>query len=282
MEKELDEEIDLLDLAVKAIRFIRNHFLFILIWAVIGLSVSLLYRFLSPPVYESRMILSSNVLTDSYSKVITKSLKNLLYEKNYSSLGTLLSITEEEAKDLKAFDIDAEKIEKDKEKEIESGKDETIFIVTIITKRSETLPTLQAGIIRLLQNNEFSTIRVRQRKEFYKSVVDKIGTEINSLDSVKRSLFFGSSHPKGSETLFVDASNIYTQLINLYKERLYYKNALEVSDSIQLVEGFIVSKRPPQTRLLMLLIYGLLGGMSIAFGFLILSPLYKLANKTPN
>jgi hypothetical protein len=269
------DEIDLQDIAVKAILYFKKHFWFIAISTLVGILFSIIAYVMLPKVYQSRMIVMSDILTESYSKEITESLKNLIKERNISTLAPRLGLTEQEVSDLQTIEIESVKKEKVSEKDVEN----TIFIITAEIKNRDILPKLQGGLIQFLRENEFVRIRVRQRKEMFQKLIEKIGFEINSLDSLKRRLFSGQPiYSKSSEMMLVDPTNIYSKIIELNKEQINLKNALELSDSIQLVEGFTIFQKPAQPKLSILLVIGFLGGLFLSIGTLTVMRLFKLAN----
>jgi hypothetical protein len=240
------DEIDLLDLAIKLNRVFVKNLKSLIVAFVIGTLVGLAFYQFVPKKYESKMILLSDILTSSYSERITESLDNLIKEQNSKILSERIGLTVEQAKQIAKIEIESVKQKEAKDDKSESST----FIVTVKTKDNAILPQLQDGIINYLRNNEYVKIRVRQRQDFYKAMIEKVGQEINSLDSLKRRLFSGQPiYSKSSEMMLVDPTNIYSKIIELSKEQISYKNSLELVNSIQLVEGFTVFDKPVSPKL---------------------------------
>jgi hypothetical protein len=108
-------------------------------------------------------------------------------------------------------------------------------------------------------------------------MIDKVGEEIASLDSLKKRLFMGQPvYTKSAEMMLVDPTNIYSKIIELNKEQINYRNALELVNSIQLVEGFTISEKPSSPKLLVSLAAGTFLGFILAFGFIAFKSLRKL------
>jgi hypothetical protein len=212
----------------------------------LGTLLGLGYYQIAPKVYEGKMILQSDILTESYSERITESLDNLIKEGNDKLLSQRIGVTEEEASSIQKIEI-----ENVKQKEAKDEKSENAtFIVTVKTKNKNILLSLQEGLIKYLRNNEYVKIRVRQRENYYKSMIDKVGQEISSLDSLKKRLFSGQPiYSKSAEMMLVDPTNIYSKIIELNKEQINYRNGLELVNSIQLVEGFTVYNKPVSPKL---------------------------------
>ncbi len=273
------DEIDLLELLAKIVITIKSNILSIIVAFVIGSVLGLCYYQYTPKVYESKMILLSDILTSSYSERITESLDNLIKEQNNSILSQRLGITEKEASSITEI-----KIESIKQKETNDTKSESsTFIITVKTKDKTILPNLQEGLINHLRNNEYVKIRVRQRQDFYKAMIEKVGVEINSLDSLKKRLFTGQPiYSKSAEMMLVDPTNIYSKIIDLNKEQIGYKNSLELVNSIQLVEGFTVYNKPVSPKLSISLVAGASVGLFIVallIGFKSLRKIVQLSEE---
>ncbi|MCW5910435.1 MAG: hypothetical protein KIT62_05145 [Cyclobacteriaceae bacterium] len=258
------DEIDLIELVVSILKFLNKNFIVFSGFILLGLGLSIGMYSISTRVYESKMILQSDILTESYAERITESLDRLIKEENRKMLSTRLNITEEEAQKISKIEIESVK-----QTSTSKEKDESIFIITCEIKEKSILPKLQDGIIALLRNNEFVKIRVKQRETYYTSLIAKIQEEINSLDSLKQRLFQGKPiYGKSAEMMLVEPTSIYSKIIDLSKEQINYKNALELVNSIQLVEGFTAFEKPAKPKLSISLIIGFAGGLFLAFCFI--------------
>jgi uncharacterized protein involved in exopolysaccharide biosynthesis len=273
MESNFNDEINIQDLAIRIIRYFRKYFNFILVLTIIGLVIALFVYLTLPKTFESKLIVMSDILTESYSKEITESLNNLIKEGNSKTLATKLDLSESESELINKINV--ESVKKDnQDKEI--GE---IFIVTADIRDKNILPKLQTGIIQFLRNNEFVRVRVDQKKKYFVSMIDKIESEIKSLDSLKKKLFIGQPiYSKTSEMMLVDPTNIYSKIVELTKQQWEYKNDLELVDSIQLIEGFTSFEKPASPKLSVLLAIGFFGGFFMAIFILTLKHLFKLAN----
>ncbi|MBX2914228.1 MAG: hypothetical protein KF856_03035 [Cyclobacteriaceae bacterium] len=258
------DEIDIRVLIISILKFLHKNFVVLSVFAVLGVGTAIAIYALSKKVYESKMILQSDILTESYAERITESLDRLIKEDNMQVLSVRLNITEEEAANINKIEIESVK-----QTTASKEKEESIFIITCEIKDKSILPKLQDGIISLLRNNEFVKIRVKQRETYYTNLIAKIQEEINSLDSLKKRLFQGKPvYGKSAEMMLVEPTSIYSKIIDLNKEQINYKNALELVNSIQLVEGFIAFQKPAKPKLSIALIGGFVGGMLLAFCFL--------------
>jgi uncharacterized protein involved in exopolysaccharide biosynthesis len=240
------DEIDLIELLAKVTLGIKNNFRSLVLAFVIGSLLGLAFYQFVPKVYESNMIIQSDILTESYGERIAESMDLLIREQNFEILGSRMGISLE-----KAASINKIKIESVKQKQTNTTeKENNTFIITIRTTDNTLLPDLQNGLINYLRNNEFVKVRVRQRQDYYKAMIEKVGQEISSLDSLKKRLFTGKPiYSNSAEMMLVDPTTIYSEIIKLSKEQIEYKNGLELVNSIQLVEGFTIYKKPVSPKL---------------------------------
>lgn len=251
------DEIDLLTLLAKAIQVIKNNTLLIILAFFFGTTLGVAYYEFTRNVYESKMILLSDILTSSYSERITESLTNLLDEGNTKELSKRLQITEDDALKISRIEIQSVRQEKIKE-----ANESSTFVVTVRVIENSVLPKLQAGLIEYLRNNDFVKIRVEQRQRYYSTMIEKVGVELRSLDSLKRRLFLGQPiYSKSAEMLLIDPTNIYSKIIELSREQINLRNSLELVNSIQLVEGFTPYKKPVSPKLLVSLAAGITMGL---------------------
>ena len=272
METLPNDEINLQELAVRIIRYFKSHILFILISSALGIALGVgIYRAL-PSIYESKMILLSDVLTRSYGERIDESLNSLIAEGNHSALSVKLNLTPEEASTLTSINIECI-VEVNPQREA-TKKDETLFFVTVDLKDRSILPRLQDGLIAFFRNNEYVKIRTRQSEMMYSGLIKKIDKELLYVDSLKSRLIRGSS--KG-ETLILDPSALFSSNVHLSESQWEYKNALELSSSIHLLEGFTVFEKPKDPKLLTLSVLGFLLGFLGSIGLLTLKELFQMA-----
>jgi uncharacterized protein involved in exopolysaccharide biosynthesis len=240
------DEIDLIELLAKVTLGIKNNFRSLVLAFVIGSLLGLAFYQFVPKVYESNMIIQSDILAESYGERIAESMDLLIREQNFEILGSRMGISLE-----KAASINKIKIESVKQKQTNTTeKENNTFIITVRTTDNTLLPDLQNGLINYLRNNEFVKVRVRQRQDYYKAMIEKVGQEISSLDSLKKRLFTGKPiYSNSAEMMLVDPTTIYSEIIKLSKEQIEYKNGLELVNSIQLVEGFTIYKKPVSPKL---------------------------------
>lgn len=267
------DEIDLIELTIKIAKFFKKQRWVFIIFILMGVSIGLLYHFTKPSVYQSKMILQSDILTESYSNRVTESFSSLIKEKNWKMLASRLSMTEADAASIKKIEIIFIKNEDAKEGIARQGviykNTNNNIIVNAEVYNTEITAKLQDGIVSFLQNIDFVKIRVKQRQIYYSNLVAKIKEEINSLDSLKDKLFQGKPvYAKGAEIMVVDPSKIHTEIIDLTKQKLEYENSLELVESIQVVEGFAVFNRVTTPRLSVVLIAGVVGGFFLGLLFI--------------
>src|SRR6266850_7223992 len=123
---ERNDEIDLIELFAKIIYLVKKNAKVILLAFVTGTLLGLGYYQFVSNVYESKMILLSDILTSSYSERITESLDRLIKEHNTIILSERLKMSKQDAAQIVKIEIESVKQDKAKDE-----KENEIFIVTV-------------------------------------------------------------------------------------------------------------------------------------------------------
>jgi len=268
---ERNDEIDLLELLARIIFLVKKNTTIIVSAFVLGSILGLGHYQFVPKVYESKMILLSDILTSSYSERITESLDRLITERNTKILSERLKMSEQDARQIVKIEIESVKDDKTKDE-----KENEIFIVTVKVLDKNILPTLQADIINYLRNNEFVKIRVEQRKVYTLAILKKIDEQLSDLEQLKSKITKGELTQGGKDNLVLfDPTTVHSKIVDLNKERATLKNSLEIINSIQLVEGFTVFEKPVSPRLS----FSLAGGASLGLFFVGVVIAFKVIRK---
>ena len=255
------DEIDLGELLLKLFKIVNRNKLILIIFTALGMAGGLTRYYLKVPVYESSMMLRSDILTEAYSETLTDNLKRLIEERNDALLSEKLSITAEEASHL--VDIKVESVE-EANTPVGAVKN-IIFLISVEITDNGILENLQAGIVNFLENNEFVKKRIDLRRKRFEALVSQVNKEIKEIDSLKKRMNEGIIYnQQGANLVVLDPSNVYEKALSLFKEELTYQENLELIDSIQLIEGFTAFKNPIAPRLSISGGSGLLVGLFLA------------------
>jgi len=251
------DEIDLLELLAKAVWTIRNNLVIITIAFLLGSLLGLTYFQISPNVYQSKMFISSDILTESYAKSIIDNLVKLIREENTNSLSKKLNLALDQSS--KIADI---KILSAVEKPEGAETGRTYFHIEVKTIDNSIWPQLQEALIAHLQNNEFVKIRVEQKKSYSKQVIEKINLELQDLEKLKTKIAEGGMTQSSKESLFLfDPTTVNSKILELNKERINLQNSLETVNSVQLIEGFTVFNKPTSPKLSLSIAAGSMFGL---------------------
>ena len=255
------DEIDLGELLLKLFKIVNRNKFTLLILTALGVALGTLNYYLKEPIYESSMMLRSDILTEAYSETLTDNLKRLIQERNDALLSEKLSITAEEASHL--VDIKVESVE-EANTPVGAVKN-IIFLISVEITDNGILENLQAGIVNFLENNEFVKKRIDLRRKRFEALVSQVNVEIKEIDSLKKRMNEGIIYnQQGANLVVLDPSNVYEKALSLFKEELTYQENLELIDSIQLIEGFTAFKNPIAPRLSISGGSGLLVGLFLA------------------
>lgn len=251
------EEIDLVELLAKSIRALKRHALLITICLALSIGFAVWLWFTSPRVYESRMMIYSSILTESYCQELAENLNALVRDGNSSALANRLKLTVEQAAALRKVNMEGA---------LEGAVPEVdrwAIVVTVRVTDNAILPDLEAGIVEYIAGNDFVKVRTDEKKRTYQELIARVAEEIEKLEAVKQRILQGAySSPQG--VVMMNPSEAYARTVQLVKEKLELEEKLRLVNSVQVVEGFIPLNRPISPRLSLLLVGGFVGGI-IAF-----------------
>ena len=249
---------------------------------ILGTLLGLAYYQFVPKSYESKMLISSDILTESYSKALVDNLNKLIKEANTNSLSGELRLLPDQASKIVKITVKSA-LEKPAESP-ESSK--TYLAVEVISKDNTIWPQIQKGILDYFQYNEFVKVRVEQRKKYISQVIEKINLELADLEKLKNKIAEDGLVQSNKQSLVLfDPTSINSKILDLNKEKINLQNSLETVNSIQVVDGFIVFNKPASPKLSISLAAGSFFGLLLAgfiMTFKIIRSIVRFSNETVN
>jgi LPS O-antigen subunit length determinant protein (WzzB/FepE family) len=235
-------EIDLVELFLKGINIIRANFWLIVLFFCLGTALGVGYYYSSNKVYESKMVISSGILTQSYSENLIERLTRHRREMNFDAIMNLLGVSEKTARSVANLDI--ENILKTPDL-----KEPDDFIITAYVLDQDVLPELQKGLIHYIESNEFVKIRVEQNKSYLKQTLAKLDQEIRDIEELKQKIASGEFFQSARGNIMFDPTTVNSKILDLTKERINLQNSLALSNSVEVIEGFSKFQRPSSPKL---------------------------------
>lgn len=247
-------EIDLLALFLQGINIIRANFWLIVLFFCLGTALGVGYYYSSKKVYESTMVISSGILTRSYSENLFDRVIRHRREMNLAAVTSLLGVSEKTA--MSIADIDIKNVSK-----ADDLKDPDKFIITVYVLDQEVLPELQKGLIHYIENNEFVKIRVEQNRNYIKQTLATLEQEIKDMEEFKQKIVSGEFFQVAKGNVMFDPTTVNSKILDLTKEKINLQNGLALSSSVHVIEGFSKFQRPSSPKLSISMIAGSFVGL---------------------
>jgi hypothetical protein len=274
MDDRPNEELDLIKLAAGFIRMLKRNMILILVCVGFTMGLAVWIAFMGHKTYESRMMLYSDILTESYCDHLAVNIEAIIKERNYKLLANRLNISEAQASKLKGI-----KIEGALEPGTAAQEAEKLFlVVTVRVSDNSVLPDLQVGIISFIGQNDFVKVRTQEKKQYYEKLIAKVGEEIEKLEKIKEKIAAGTYRSE-SGIVVMDPADPYSKTVELYRDKLGYEEALRLVNSVQLVEGFTPLNKQVSPKLSLLLPAGLASGFVVAFSIMAISYLIRVSRE---
>jgi hypothetical protein len=248
------EEFDLLGLFLKAVNIIRANFWIIVIFFLLGTGFGLFMYYNSTKIYESKMVISSTILTRSYAKNLVDRINRHKREMNDSVVMNLLQVSKHTSTNIAHLNIE-------NVSPIEEAKEADKFIITAEVMSQNILPELQQGLINYFETNEFVKVRVEQNKEYLKQVIAKTEAEISDMEKFKAKIASGEFFQAAKGNVSFDPTTVNSKILELTKEKITLENNFKLANSVQVIEGFSKYEHPSKPKLAVSLISGSFVGL---------------------
>lgn len=266
-----NDEIDLLELFLKAVVMIQNNFWLIVIFFVVGTGLGFTYFMATKKVYQSKMIISSNILTTSYARVLFDNVNGHVADGDYDVLAADLHIEKESAKQIASLRI--ENVSKADGNEL---KESERYLITAEVYDQSVLPSLEKGIIQYFENNEFVRIRVEQQRSALTQMLATIDKELAELQKFKEDIYSGNFFSTAKGNVMFDPTSVNTKVLELTQKRIETQNALQLINSVQLIEGFTAFKHHVKPSFMVSMVAGSFLGLFLAGALVVLKAIRRL------
>jgi hypothetical protein len=259
------EDIDLFLLIERSILFFRKYRWVFISAILLGLSVGYYFYRSIPKTYKSRMIVHSFLLSNQEEIQIVTNWNELLKKKEFAALTTALHCDEnilQKVKRIKASEI----------QQVFSQVNPNGFIIDVLVTDTRVLDELQRGLIYGFENSEYIRQRLAFKKANLKELIEKTSIEVNKLDSTKKMVEkIIRGEERISSSLIIDGSSVNRQLIEMNEKLLSFRENLQFTNAIQVLQGFEKFSRPDGPNLLPWLVIGLLVFLSLGYVYALLS-----------
>lgn len=265
------EEVDLMEVFLKLIIVIRKNFLLIVLFFVLGSVIGFIYYASAQKVYKSNLVISSDILTNSYSKALIDNINQHRKDQNLDAIVKSLHVSIQVAENLHYLKV--EKLEA-----ATDLKESEKFVITADVSDVQILPELQQGVIFYLSNNDYVKIRVEQRKRYLDELIAKVEREIKDMETLKQGIMSGAFFESVKGDVMFDPTVVNSKILELTKEKLTLENSRDLVNSVQVIEGFSQFDGPSSPKMGVAIASGSIIGLIFVGILLGLKSIRKLLN----
>ena len=255
--------IDLSKAFADFIRLAIQYPLTIILTFFLCVGGGLVYYWMSPKTYESKMILQSDILSESYALKLAENINAHIKDGDTDYLASRLSLTNDEAQLLREFKVASALTPMSQQTR---EQDKIIVVISVRVQDNAILPKLQAGIIGYLSNNPYIKKRVEENRKKYEGLIAALDREIRLMDTLKVKIEKGTFvTSKANGISLIDVSKLYEVSADLHEKKLNWVIELAIVDSVQVVEDFSTYSKPVWPKLSIVLLASLVLAMLILF-----------------
>ena len=263
------EDIDLLLLLERLLAFGKKYSRVFILAIVLGLATGFFFYRIIPTTYQSRLVLHSFVLTNPEQLQIVNNWDKLLKQKEYETLASLLHCRKELLNGVKQL----------KAKEIQQAftpSNPNGFTIDVLVTNNNLLDSLQPALVYGFENSEYIKEKLEARRTVMRELIVKTTHEIARLDSTKKiieNIIAGNG--RSSSPLLLDGSGSNKQLIEMNEKLLGFKETLQFTNAVQVLQSFSKFNKPDGPKLLPWLLIGALAFTCIAWAGAVLHSINK-------
>ena len=276
MESKDHADLDVVRLISRMAWAIRSNLLLIVILTSIGILVGLGISLMVKKQYESRMLLSSEVLPYPNLEGILETIDDLLKERNYEELKKRLQLDSAILASINS--LETELLIENESEQVNDIRIEYVS-VKVRTLDTKALAPFQKALINYLHSNDYVKARVQQKKDFYVTLIKEVNKEIQSLEELKQNISSGTFFEVAKGNIIFDPTTVNSKILDLAKTKIEYENSLKLVESIHVIEGFAPYKKPVTGRKLQSIFLGAIGGLLLAAGIIATQALILLIRK---
>jgi hypothetical protein len=221
----------------------HNKLTFAIIWIAVTVAGYSL-RYILPKGYETEGVFISHGLPIKFCDEIITNVNKYSGGKNKTSLlSQRLAISPKAAASISSIKmepmIDSFFVGK---RDSIMGVPMAMFRIRLVTKDTGFIDEIQAGLVGLLENNEYSTKRRQSRKAALISLKDQLAIKMQTLDSVSN-LVNSSIMPRGSGQGIVlgepiSPVSVYQAQLDYFRERTRIDEELAIIKNIEVLSPF--------------------------------------------
>ncbi|MFM7857348.1 MAG: hypothetical protein ACKO96_36880 [Flammeovirgaceae bacterium] len=262
-----DDEIDLLDLGVKLIRFFKRFFWQLIIIAIAGASIGFAFYSFVPKEYESKMLIKSDKITYSLRKSLIEDLNQLAREKSWDTLGKKLGLSPTDAENIVAIRI---KSLNDKLDPLKDTDKNSLFIA-VRSYDLKFFTIIQNGIEKYLNENPFTAQLKKMKADYYESIIGQYNQQIDKLQNQQAQFDAGKLYAGAKDPVYYfDPSVFSSRILSCELEKLKYQDSLKLIRNIKIMSGFTQFQKPVFPRLDISLMVGVILSYLTVAGFYLL------------
>jgi len=251
------DDVDLIILLERVYLYFRRFRNIFFISIIAGILLGCIEYFLSPKIYQSKLILHSSYLTNQEELEIIDYWNQLLERNERPILAVILNCREELLD--KLVSLEGVEIQKNY-----SSTDPNGFYINAKIRDNSILHELQTAIIYGLNNTEYVKQKISEKREDLRELIDKATIATRKLDSLKTSI------GKNPASVLFDVESINKDLFDINEKLVSYKSELRSLNSLQLLQGFIPLNTPVSRSLKVTIVMALILCLSVAYLFSLL------------
>ncbi|HOY38712.1 MAG: hypothetical protein KBB11_04240 [Bacteroidales bacterium] len=223
-----EREIDLVELYIKIVSFLKRRYLLLIIITVIGVGLGLARHFTAPPRYRVIMIASSEILDKQYVYALASPMSMYVEQRKYVDLSNYLGCDVKALSAVKALELDSTLLN--------SVKLEMIF------SDSSSIKAFRDAVINFYNKQKFIVAYYENEKKNLNDFVKTIDSEIAELNEFQAKML-NQENSKNNIEIYTSIAGSHEEMITLYEKRYELRGKMMQTQPISFInDGLVMEK----------------------------------------
>lgn len=264
MAKNQSEEINLLELLANCYALLRKNVLMLIVVPMVGVLGGVIYHFSASDVWESSIMMETSLMTVQEAEFLFDQLKNVK---------PLPGLTEDQKKKVRKLTYKV----LPEHAQPSSLSEQSVYVkITARVATKEIFPLIE-NALTVIVNESPAVVRHRtERGQFYDEMIKRIDTEISGMEEVK------SQISAKSQAAFLNPSHLYSQTVDLFREKESLEMRKKEIETIHLAKKFDSLSFEGKPSLIVLVVLGFIAGSVLLAIALFLRFFYDYVNDQSN
>ena len=246
-----DDEIDLVQVAVKAVSIVKQYKTFLALSIMAGILIGVVAFIVIQPIYKSTLVIEIPALEKHELQELISGYKESVIANDRGNI-------QKHMKDVEVVDVTSDKAQS--------------FLITVTSSDKSVFPTLEASLTNFITSNKFVTTEWEQERTKLEETLKMLKAEEAKIASVLDRTF-ESKQVFDTDFSLADLAKLK---VDMEKEKIALETQLKNRDALKVIQGFVTPSKAENKSAVKIIGLSLVGSIVLACAIIFLIEIFKL------